>query len=152
MDRCGRSGRPSEPYDVCVRRDIDNPPGTTLGCTNVILERREIVTTTPPPPAPPATGIPPSAPPPRPGFDLNAFLSFRYLITPPLVQGIYVLGAIGVTITALVTMFSGAQNSVLGGLLIIVFGNLIWRVYMELVMLLFRINDGIQEIGRNTRR
>lgn len=113
------------------------------------------MTTTPPPQQPSAASPPPPSAPSvmRTGFALGDFLSFRYLITPPLVQVIYVLGAILVTIGGLLTMVgTTGRPEVLSGLLIIVFGNLIWRVYMELVMLLFRINDGIQGIERNTRR
>jgi len=112
--------------------------------------------TTAPPPQPPAS--PPPAPPTmsqgeRSGFSLGDFLSFRYMITPPLVQVIYVLVTVIITIAGLVTMLSDAPNAgPLPGLLIIVFGNLLWRVYMELVMLFFRINEGIQGIERNTRR
>lgn len=102
----------------------------------------------------------PAAPPPPPavetegtGFSLGDFLSFRYMITPPLVQVIYVLVTVIITIAGLVTMVSDTPGSgPLPGLLIIIFGNLVWRVYMELVMLFFRINDGVQGIERNTRR
>jgi hypothetical protein len=112
------------------------------------------MTTAPPPQPPPAQPPPPpAARTERAGFTVGDFLSFRYLITPPLVQVIYVLGAIFVTIAGLLAMVgTTGRPEVLSGLLIIVFGNLIWRVYLELVMLLFRINDGIQGIERNTRR
>jgi hypothetical protein len=110
--------------------------------------------TTAPPPQQPATPPPaPAGAPERSGFSLGDFLSFRYMITPPLVQVIYVLVAVIIVIAGLVTMVSNAPGAgALPGLAIIIFGNLIWRVYMELVMLFFRINDGIQGIERNTRR
>ena len=111
------------------------------------------MTTAPPPQQPAAPPPPPAAEPGRTGFDLGAFLSFRYMITPPLVQVIYVLVAVIITIAGVVTMVSNAPGGgPLPGLLIIIFGNLLWRVYMELVMLFFRINEGIQGIERNTRR
>ncbi|MGH2445111.1 MAG: DUF4282 domain-containing protein [Candidatus Limnocylindria bacterium] len=102
------------------------------------------------------TAPPPTAyePPQEPagGFSLGDFLSFTYLITPALVQGIYILGAILITIAGLFAMLSSGPNSgPLVGILIIVFGNLVWRVYMELMMLFFRINQGIQQIERNSR-
>lgn len=111
--------------------------------------------TTAPPPQPPTAQAPPppAAEPDRAGFSLGDFLSFRYMITPPLVQVIYVLVAVIITIVGLLTLVSDAPGGgPLAGLLIIIFGNLIWRVYMELVMLFFRINDGIGGIERNTRR
>jgi len=86
-------------------------------------------------------------------FTVSGFLNFRYLITPVLVQGIYLLIALLITIAGLVTMFSGVSGGgPLAGLLIIVIGNLVWRIYMEFVMLFFRINEGIQRIERNTHR
>lgn len=86
-------------------------------------------------------------------FSLGGFLSFRYMITPVLVQGIYVLVAVIITIVGLIAMVNaGPDGGILTGLLIIVLGNLVWRVYMEIVMLFFRINEGIQAVERNTRR
>jgi len=103
--------------------------------------------TTAPPPASPADDVA--------GFNLGDFLSFRYLITPPLIQVIYLVGAVVITIIGLLLML-GARGDIgaglFGGLAFILLGNLAWRVYMELVMLLFRINSGIQQIDRNTRR
>jgi len=90
--------------------------------------------------------------PPRPGFSLGTFLNFQYMITPVLVQGIYILVAVIITIIGLIAMFGGGQGAgLLGGLVIIILGNLIWRVYMEIVMLFFRINEGIQRVEQNTR-
>jgi len=104
--------------------------------------------------AQPPLEAPASAPAPSGGFSFGSFFSFRYMITPVLVQGIYIIGAVLITIFGLVAMFGSTPSSSgpLGGLLIIVFGNLLWRVYMEIVMLFFRINDGIQRVERNTRR
>jgi len=88
------------------------------------------------------------------GFTMGNFLSFRYLITPVLVQGIYLIGAALITIGGVVAIVAPGPTSggALGGLLILLLGNLLWRVYMELVMLFFRINEGVQRIERNTRR
>ena len=87
------------------------------------------------------------------GFTVSGFFNFRYMITPVLVLGIYILVAVTITIIGLVTMFgTSAGSGVVPGLLIILIGNLMWRIYMEFVMLFFRINEGIQRIERNTRR
>jgi Domain of unknown function (DUF4282) len=110
--------------------------------------------TTTPPPTDYTTPAPVSVPPqPDVGFSIGSFLSFRYMITPALVQVIYVLVAIIIVIARILTMVNDAPGQgPIPGLLIIIFGNLIWRVYMELVMLFFRINEGIRNIDRNTRR
>lgn len=103
---------------------------------------------------PPPSGEPSAPPRQDRGFSIGDFLSFRYMITPALVMVIYILGAVGITIVGLITLVSGDSRSggAVGGLLIILIGNLVWRVYMEIVMLFFRINEGVQRIDRNTRR
>lgn len=113
---------------------------------------------TPPPPdpnTPPVSWAPPATPPatrPGGGFDFNEFLSFRYLITPALVTIIYVIGAVLITIGAILTMVSrSGGGGIWGGLLILVFGNLYWRMVLEFLMVLFRMNDALQSIDRRGR-
>jgi hypothetical protein len=93
---------------------------------------------------------PPAASPPGRSFDLNEFLTFRYLITPTFVTIIYVVGAVFITLAALAALTQGA-NGIISGLILFLVGNLIWRVYMEFVMVLFRINDSVQSIDRRGR-
>jgi hypothetical protein len=109
------------------------------------------------PPQQPGTGTPPSswsAPAPQPpvkgGFNFNDFLSFRYLITPPLMTVIYVIGAVLITLGSLAALASGG-GGVLSGLLVFVFGNLYWRVILEFVMVLFRMNDSLKSIDKRGR-
>lgn len=97
---------------------------------------------------PPIT--PPVGPPTR-RFDFNDFITFRYLITPGLVTVIYVVGALLITIASVVAMLSGGSAGVVGGLLALVFGNLYWRVILEFIMVLFRMNDALQSIDRRGR-
>ncbi len=93
------------------------------------------------------------APPPRTsgGFDWGDFVNFRYLITPGLVTVIYVLGALAITLAAIASLVSGGTGGVIAGILIFVFGNLYWRVILEFIIVLFRINEGIQAIERRGR-
>lgn len=87
----------------------------------------------------------------RRGWDWNEFFGFRFLITPVLIRWVYVIGAAIITVLAVAALFTTAGGPVIAifsALAILVFGNLVWRVYMELVMLLFRINDSLQEIER----
>ncbi len=99
-------------------------------------------------PGAPTQGTPPVAP--APGFDFGDFLNFRYLITPGLITIIYVVGAVFITLAALASLAGGAPGFV-AGVLVFVFGNLYWRVVLEFVIVLFRINDGIQAIERRGR-
>ena len=102
------------------------------------------VSWTPPPPEPSAR--------PKQRFDFGDFIAFRYLITPSLVTVIYVIGAILITIAALGTMTQSGAAGITGGLLLLVFGNLYWRVILEFIMVLFRMNDALQSIDRRGGR
>lgn len=101
------------------------------------------VSWTPPPPQP--SGRPTQA------FNFGDFISFRYLITPTLVTVIYVIGAVVITLVALGAMTQSGAGGVLGGLLLLIFGNLYWRVILEFIMVLFRMNDALQSIDRRGR-
>jgi hypothetical protein len=95
---------------------------------------------------------PPVSPRGRPAerFDFAEFISFRYLITPTIITIVYVIGAVLITLGAIATMASGG-NGVVSGLLLLFFGNLYWRVVLEFVVVLFRMNDSLQSIERRGR-
>lgn len=78
------------------------------------------------------------------GFNFADFISFKYLITPAFVTVIYVIGAIAIVLVALASL---TQNFV-AGLLVLVFGQLYWRIILEFVMVLFKINDSLKSIDR----
>ncbi|HET7027319.1 MAG TPA: DUF4282 domain-containing protein [Candidatus Limnocylindrales bacterium] len=85
------------------------------------------------------------------GFDWGDFINFRYLVTPGFVTIIYVIGAIFITLAALATLANGSGGAVIFGILLFIFGNLYWRVILEFIIVLFRINEGIQSIDRRGR-
>jgi len=91
---------------------------------------------------------PPPVSPTRNGFDISDFLAFRYLVTPAFVTVIYVIGAIGITLASLGAIVGGGGGGVVAGLLLFIFGNLYWRILLEFVMVLFRMNDSLQSIDR----
>jgi hypothetical protein len=108
------------------------------------------------PPAPNQPSQPPVSwtPPPTSGpgmFNFSDFVNFRYLITPGFITVIYVVGAILITIAALSAAGTAGAGGVLVGLLWFVFGNLWWRIVLEFVMVLFRINDSLASIDRRGR-
>jgi Domain of unknown function (DUF4282) len=99
--------------------------------------------------APPAT-------PASPGFNWRDFISFRSMITLQVIQIVYVVVAILITLGALLSMFgSGSYYSpmaylggggVVGGLIMLVVGNIGWRIWCELVIVFFRINRTLSNI------
>jgi hypothetical protein len=80
----------------------------------------------------------------RKGFKFGDFMTFRFMITPPLITGLYIVAVIGITLAALAALNSSALAAVLGWILA-----MLWvRVVFEVMIILFRINDGIQTMAR----
>ena len=89
---------------------------------------------------------------------LNRFLQWDQFLFPKIVRILYLVGlaviAVVTVVAALGALFAGfAGNSVLGGLIGFVvalvaggLGLVMWRVYMELLMVLFSIHDKLTEI------
>ena len=92
----------------------------------------------------------------------SGYFSFRTMITPIIVKWLYVIGMIAITIEGFITMFSRRGISYFGyyisgggfweGLLVIVVGNLIWRVVCEVIILLFSIHEILASIERKIKR
>ncbi len=77
---------------------------------------------------------------------------FEKMITPIIIKILYVLGMVIVVLVGLAgiinglnTRYGGAEQ-ILMGVLIIIFGPLLIRVYAEIVLLAFRINQTLTEI------
>ena len=91
-------------------------------------------------------------PPPTPGsaggFDFGEFISFRFLITPTIITIVYVIGAVLITIASLGALAAGGGGGLVVGLLFLFFGNLYWRVILEFVVVLFRMNDSLRSIDK----
>jgi hypothetical protein len=75
------------------------------------------------------------------------YLSFRRMITPVFIQVIFWFFAVVAVIAGIVVM---VDDSFLGGLAVIIFGPLLARIYAELLIVIFRINDGVSAIARGT--
>ena len=100
-------------------------------------------------------------------FNWKDFLSFKTMITLKVIQIMYVVIAVIITIAGLVTMFSGGSNrgdyggyggfgslmpgGFFGGLLLIIFGNVVWRIWCELIIGFFRINKSLNNIDDKTK-
>jgi hypothetical protein len=83
---------------------------------------------------------------------MEDFLQFRKMITPIIIQILFWVGVAVAVIGALVVMamsFSssgGGAIQFLGGLVMLVVGPVIVRVYCELLILFFRMNETLTEI------
>jgi hypothetical protein len=78
-------------------------------------------------------------------MEIRDVFFFDKMLTPTVIVVIYWIILIGTVIGGLVVMFS---QSFFGGLLTIVFGLLFARIWCELLIVLFKMNDALQEIRR----
>jgi Domain of unknown function (DUF4282) len=118
------------------------------------------------------TSVPPVVPAPaRPAdngrFRWGDFFGFRFMITPIVIWAVYLIGVVLITVAAIyaflatpvsMTGSNGVQTSTasivepfLIAIVVFVVGNLVWRVWMELLIVIFRINGSLQEIERRGR-
>lgn len=84
---------------------------------------------------------------------MSDFLSFRKMITPVIIQIIFWIGVAAAIIGGIVVLVAAdeAGTRVLG-LLYIILGPLYWRVFCEIVILFFRMNETLTDIKNNTER
>jgi len=87
---------------------------------------------------------------------MEEFLSFRKMITPAIIKILFWVGVAASVIAGLVIIVNsfsahgiGVLAGFFGGLLCMVAGAIIWRVYCELLILLFKMNDTLTEIKDN---
>jgi hypothetical protein len=74
---------------------------------------------------------------------LGEYLSFRRMITPVFIQVIFWIFAGIAVLGGLAALVSGEA---LSGLLLIVLGPLFARIYAEILIVIFRINDNVAAI------
>jgi hypothetical protein len=82
---------------------------------------------------------------------MGDFLRFETMITPVVIQMVFWIAALVAVIIGIVTMAQGGL-SVLVGLLILILGVLGARIYCEILIVFFRINDHLRGIQHNTER
>ena len=95
-------------------------------------------------------------------MNLKKFLSFERMITPVIIKVVFYIGLVGSAIGGIVFFFSmliggfqdGGFGSILGrfliglvgGGLMVFLGALVTRIYAELLILVFRINETLTDI------
>lgn len=83
---------------------------------------------------------------------MNEFLTFRKMITPMIIQILFWIFAAITVITGLVAVVAGEDmNNRLGGIIMIFVGPIMVRIYCEILIVIFRINDSLREIEKNTK-
>lgn len=86
------------------------------------------------------------------------FLTFKKMITPVIIQILFwILAGLSI-IVGLVAIVSGASSNfgggaqVFGGLLLLVLGPIAVRVYCEILIVVFRMNETLTEIRNSLPR
>jgi len=74
---------------------------------------------------------------------MQEFLSFKRMITPIIIQVLFWLGILVTVLAALVNMFT---QSFFVGLLMLILGPILVRVYCELLIVIFKIHDCLEGI------
>lgn len=80
-------------------------------------------------------------------LQLYRILNFRKMFSMSILKLIYLISMLFITLMGIVTLFS---QSFFGGLLMIIFGNLVLRVVYELCLLIFSIHENLTQINQNT--
>jgi hypothetical protein len=75
-------------------------------------------------------------------MELKDILYFDKMLTPKIITVVYWLGILGVVLGALAMLFSGEFLYAIGML----FGLLLVRIYCELMIVAFKINESLQVI------
>ncbi|HVS97128.1 MAG TPA: DUF4282 domain-containing protein [Puia sp.] len=99
------------------------------------------------------------------GFNWRDYFSFRSLITLQIIQIVYIVIAVLITLASLATMFGGSRSGdfgggygpmsmftgggFIGGLIMLICGNIGWRMWCELIIVFFRINKTLNNIEVN---
>jgi hypothetical protein len=80
---------------------------------------------------------------------MGEYLTFEKMIAPVVIQILFWVGVVGIVLSGLFTLFSA---SFISGLLMIIIGPIVVRVYCEVLLVFFRILDNLREININTRK
>jgi hypothetical protein len=75
------------------------------------------------------------------------YLTFRRMITPVFIQIIFWIGVLAIVIAGIVQIGNGETA---GGLLLLLLGPLGARIYAEILIVIFRMNDSLLDI-RNAK-
>ncbi len=81
---------------------------------------------------------------------MSDFWSFRKMVTPVIIEILFWVGVIICIVAGLIMIGLGVKanlaQSVLSGVLLVIFGPLAVRVYCEILIVFFRINETLTEI------
>ena len=83
---------------------------------------------------------------------MKEYLTFRRMITPILLQIIYWIASIFAFFGGIVMIFTQSGVESLGGLAVAILGPIAIRIYAEIFLVIFRMNETLTDIKNNTNR
>ncbi len=91
------------------------------------------------------------------------FITFKRMLTPILIQIVFWLAVIGIVIAGAITAVVGLTQlggrtpaagigGVVGGIALMLFGPLVVRIYAEILIVIFRINETLTDLSESLSR
>jgi hypothetical protein len=78
------------------------------------------------------------------------FMAFRRMVTPVVIQALFVLGCVGSVIAGAVIVIAGIRHhharDALIGVGVLILGPLVVRIYAEVLIVVFRINETLTDL------
>lgn len=81
---------------------------------------------------------------------MGDFLTFRRMIAPVFIQALFWLGILGCVGGGLFFLATAPGEQKLLGAAVLFLGPIVWRLYCEVMILGFRINNTLTDIQKNT--
>jgi len=75
---------------------------------------------------------------------------FDSMLTPKIINFVYWLSLLGFVIAGIVGMFTEDGRGFLGGIIMIIIGSIGARIWCELLIVLFKINENLQKIANKS--
>lgn len=87
---------------------------------------------------------------------MKDFWNFKKMITPIIIQVLFWLGVLGCIIGGIVQIVSGIEypdpGMIFAGIAWLILGPIVVRIYCELLIILFSINDTLTDIKKQLNR
>lgn len=83
---------------------------------------------------------------------MKDFFAFRKMITPTVIRVLYIIGIIILLVIGIVDIAQGASDgdfkAIAMGVTVMILGPIGLRIYMEILIVMFMINDSVKDIRK----
>ena len=82
---------------------------------------------------------------------MGSFFSFDRMITPTIIKIVFWIGLVLSILVGLILLIAGGSSGArLVGLIYLLIGPLLWRIYCEILIVIFKMHESLVAIERNT--